>query len=228
VSGTPVWPKEVQTLAPKNAITDPRDTEIPELIPVFDESQTGTREVLQPFTIQRENVTGGKDLTIKTIVYGWQQFTQVKWENDGYGKYMDQFAPKGEKYVFVYLAEYVEGDVPEKDSRAWYFGPHLFRLQVDGRLYDQDSDFVPAIRIKELEVVLGYNGIKGLRPFGYQIVQARGSGNITAIEDPWLHMGRSNVKDGYLVYRVPLESDPATMMLVGAFGSWGQAAWRLA
>jgi hypothetical protein len=219
------WPKEVLQKVPAGGVALPRETEAPLVLKSFDETKPGIRDIRQFFTFSRENVSGGKDLTIKTTVYGWRQFSQVKWYSDGLGQYQYQFAPKNEKYVFVFLAEFMDGNTTEKDPRAWYFGPDQFRLQVDGRLYDQDPNFVPAVRIYELEEIAGYNGIKGLRPYGYTIVQTRRTGNITAIEDPWLRMGISNAKDGYLVYRVPVNS--VNMILVGSFGSWGTAAWRL-
>jgi len=117
-----------------------------------------------------------------------KQLSQVKWYSDRLGQYHYRFAPKGEKYVFVYVAEYMDGNTTEKDPRAWYFGPHLFRIEVDGLLYDQDRECVMAVRIKDLDEV-EYNWIRGLRPFGYLVSQSRGTGNITAIEGPWLHWG---------------------------------------
>jgi len=194
----------------------------------FDELKPGIRNQSQFFTIHRDNVSGYKSLTIKTTVYGWQELSQVKWYSDGYGKYFYQFAPRGEKYVFVYLVEYVDGTTLHEDPGMWYFGPQLFRLQVGDHLYDQDPEFMPEVRLKELEEVEGFNRIKGLRPFGYLITQRRGIGNITADIDPQIRMGINNAKDGYLVYRVPSDADPSEMTLVGNFGGFGSAGWELA
>jgi len=221
----PAWPEEVPENVPGIPPGNANSSSTPILIPEFNESAPGVRDNLQYFTIHRDNVSGNKDLTIKTTVYGWREFYQITWRNDYLGKYLDQVAPNGEKYVFVFLSEYIDGDTPEKDSRAWYFGPNQFRLQVDGRLFSQDPDFSPDVRIQELEEIEGYNGIKGLDPFGFLVTQDLGSGHVSAEPDPWLKMGKSNAKDGFLVYRVPL--DATDMMLVGSFGSWGDAAWRL-
>lgn len=233
---TPPWPDAAAQVAPVRTLAlqpdqagapGPVRTIQPDLIAQLPETSPGLRDRGQYFVIQRDNVTGGKDLTIKTTVYGWRQYTQIKWYSDGLGYYLDQFAPKGEKYVFVFLASYVDGDRPEQDPRPWYFPPHQFRLQIDGRMYDQDQQFVPAVRIKDLEEIENYNGIRGLVPYGYYVYQERGTGKKTAIEDPVMQMGRSNAKDGYLVFRVPENARPEDMALVGTFGSWGVAGWRL-
>jgi hypothetical protein len=217
-------PSIIPTLEPVPLIQPP----VPAILPViFDEEQSGLRNISEYFTIRRQNVTGYKSMTVKTTVYGVREFTQVKWYSDGWGRYMDQFAPKGEKYVFVFLAEFVDGNTPREDPGIWYFGPGLFRLQVDGRLYDQDTDFVPTNRIKELEEIESFSKIKGIPPFGYYIWQERGNGKKIAVLDPWLRMGQSNSADGYLVFRVPAEYDVSDMMLVGNFASFGSAAWRL-
>lgn len=227
---TPAWPEEVLQQVPAGAVPVPTlDLSPPVLVPTFNETMPGLRNLSQFFTIHRENVTGEKDLEIKTTVYGWQELHQVKWYSDSDGKYLYQFAPtKDENYLFVYLVSYVNGNTTEDDPRPWYFGPQQFRLQVEDRMYDQDTEFMPNVRIKEMEDVPGYNKIRGLRPYGYTIVQDQKLGNITAQPDPIMHLGKSNAKDGYLVFRVPAGKDASNMALVGSFGSWGNAAWGLA
>lgn len=226
-------PETMVTLAMNGTIA-PRfygPTEVPRSVnitKVFNPYEPGTRNLSEFFIIHRDNVTGEKDLTIKTTVYGWMKAHQVKWYSDSWGYYMDQVAPKGQDYLFVYLVSYVDGDTAKEDSRAWYFGPEVFRLQVDDRLYDQTTIFTPEMRIKELETVPNFNKIRGLHAYGYTVVQTRGTGNITAEEDPWMHLGVANAKDGYLVYQIPANTDPSMMSLNGAFGSWGGAGWRLA
>lgn len=226
----PAWPEEVLQQVPAGIVTIPTlDPSPPVLIPTFNESMPGIRNVSQFFTIHRDNVSGLKNLEIKTTVYGWQELHQVKWYSDSDGKYLDQFTPsRYENYLFVYLVSYVNGNTTKDDPRPWYFGPQVFRLQVEDRMYDQDTEFMPNVRLKEMEEVPGYNQIRGLRPYGYTIVQDQKIGNITAQPDPYMKLGASNAKDGYLVFRIPAGKDASTMMLVGSFGSWGTAAWRLA
>jgi hypothetical protein len=226
VKPVPTWPVEVLQQVPTTLPT-PEET-LPVILKVpFDEEKSGIRNISEYFTIRRQNVSGYKSMTLKTTVYGSREYTQIKWYSDGYGKYLDQFAPHGEKYVFVFLAEYVDGNTPREDPGLWYFGPGQFRLQYDRRLYEQDPDFVPTNRVKELEEIASFNGIRGIPPFGYYIWQDAGTGQKTAVENPWIRMGQSNSVDGYLVYKVPEEYNVSRMLLVGNFASFGTAAWRL-
>jgi hypothetical protein len=222
---TPAWPDEVMKNVPASL---PSVDPIPVILDTpFDEEKSGLRNMSEFFTIRRQNVSGYKSMTVKSTVYGVREYTQVKWYSDGYGKYLDQFAPPGEKYVFVFLAEYMDGSTQKEDPHVWYFPPGQFRLQVDRRLYDQDPDFVPTNRIKELEEIENFNKIRGISPFGFYLWQESGSGKKIPVLNPYLLMGQTNAVDGYLVYRVPENYSVSDMTLVGNFASFGEAAWRL-
>jgi len=194
---------------------------------IFNPYLSGVRNMSQDFSWHRENVSGYKDMNVNVTVWGWSRFHQVKYYSDFWGKYIDQFAPEDKDYLFVYVAEYMDGPNQSSDPRMWAFGSSSFRLQYHGYLLDQTTDIDPVSRVKELENTPNFNNDSWIRPFDTFIEVDQVTGARTPIDPQWIRMGRSNARNGYLVFLIDHDSDIRDYSLNGNFASFGTAAWRL-
>ena len=68
-------------------------------------------------------------------------------------------------------------------------------------------------------------------PYGYKIVQEKGSGIISAQSLEWLMGGRSNAWDGYCIFQIPREDtegnpvNATNTKILGNFGNLGGQVW---
>jgi len=111
----------------------------------------------------------------------------------------------------------------------WIFDETSFRLQVKGKLYENDQSHNPVNVIRELDTKYDYYDTVITRPFGWDI---RYSGKnpetagYVAERRGWLRWGEGNAVDGYIMYEIPETTMEEDILLTGSFSRFGTAYWR--
>jgi hypothetical protein len=201
-------------------------------VPTFDSYLPGGRELGQQFTWHRDNVSGLKDMDVNVTVWGYRMLPYYRYWYLGSGTYHYQQPDAGMKYLFVYVAIWVPGDISTNDARLWLPAADHYVVQYKDRLIDLDptySDYGPyeGITISELQDVTDYTNSTRIGYYGKHLALDR-SGNVFLESDAVVHGGESNTISGYIIYQVPEDAQPEDIAVLGSFYAFGSAYWRLA
>jgi hypothetical protein len=205
---------------------------VPQALSTYTEDQyyPGLRLMGQMYTWKRLDVSGLKDMEINTVVYGGKLLPAYHWRSEQWQEYFLEFPQKGNQFLVVFLAQWMNGTTQNDDPSMWGFGPEHFGISVGDRVYPPDPGYSPNLRIRELEQISDLGDVEYLKPYGYS-VEYSGDVNATAnagwIARPrsWLRMGFSNRWDGYIVFQVPAAVELSDAIVVANFGEFGDAAW---
>jgi hypothetical protein len=133
--------------------------------------------------------------------------------------------------VFV-RTEMEEGDNPSShDPRIWIFNANDYVLQYQGQLYNQtpESERYPCQPIMDFQYTYPLNDDVIVGDYGkinYLNMQNPTAGR-QCLDDPVLRMGKSNARDGYIIYTVPQDAQLSDMVIIGSFSSFGSPWWYL-
>ncbi|MGA2122163.1 MAG: zinc ribbon domain-containing protein [Methanoregula sp.] len=193
-------------------VTQPPVT--PTVIPTTPETKeeymhrTGGMYLGQGFIINRQNVSGYKDLKVNVSVYRYRFFDGFNESGDaasGTTVYIPRVPDPGEKFLFVFVRMEMPGTDETNDPRMWGFSSSLFAIQYNGSLISEYSKHVKCEPIKEMENTWTQNGDISISDYGYTRVESIAhptSGNGCSYNS-YLRFGKSNAWDGYIIYQVP-------------------------
>jgi hypothetical protein len=174
---------------------------------------------------KRDNVTMGlpgtdtEDMSVHVTVYGYRMFGSVNWRSLSWGTntYFREGAGDGMKWLFVFARSYSD----ERMSRMWGIQPNQFFVSINGNLYQNTEELMPAIRLKEFDDILltdpaGHKFAATVKPYGYlRTYNSEGMETVEAIG--FLKAGISNAHDGYIIYKIPAETKPEDIQVIGTF-----------
>jgi len=191
---------------------------------------TRGRYLGETFTVHRDNISGYKDMTLTFSVYNYQ-FLQY-YEESGAGDWGTHHwwmhkAPAGQKFLFLFLREEMEGSDGSRDPRIWGFGPSTIAVNANGRIVGQDPNHYPCIAIRQMENTGNFNDDSRVSDFGKLRIQSLQDGKQSCEDLGVLRMGRSNQWDGYLIYLVPIDTTPDQIQVSWGFAGFGDAWWTL-
>lgn len=192
--------------------------------------RTRGRYLGESFTIQRSNVSGYKDLTLTFSVYNYrflQYYEESGADNWGTHHWWIHKAPAGQKFLFLFLREEMEGSDGSRDPRIWGFGSPSIAVTANGRIVEQDFNHYPCIAIRQMENTGNFNDDSRVSDFGKIRIQSLHDGKQTCEDLGVLRMGRSNQWDGYLIYLVPIDTTPDQIKVAWNFAGFGDAWWTL-
>lgn len=170
--------------------------------------------------INRSMDTG--DLHTAVTVYGYKflpsyHYYSVSWARP----FLVKPERKDDQFLFVFINMYSDGD----DVRQYGIDYNHFAVQIGDRLYNPDFFDYPERRIIEFDEVQNFARTESIKPYGYRIVQEKGSGIISAQKDEWLMGGRSNAWDGYIIYQVPYNATANETKVIGSFANLAPQSW---
>jgi hypothetical protein len=224
------------TIEPVTTITqEPTQSPTPEPTPyIYQEFAPGFRYKGELFSWKRMNVQGEKDMYISTVVYGHKELPYYNWYSEQYQKQFPEYPEDGNKFLIVYVTQWMQGDTIQSDPSLWGFNWSHFAVSYQGQKYDVDKYYEPSIRIQELNDTWDYKHIGRITPYGYDIeyrstTNARDNAGWIAIEKQYLRMGENPPArwDGYIVYQVPKEATPEDIQIIADFDTFGNALWQL-
>jgi len=184
--------------------------------------------------VQGINGEGTKDLHTLVTVYDYKFMDSYRWWSVSWArKFVVKPDSRDEQFLFVFVNMYSDdrGDGAGDDVRQYGMGCDHFSVQIDGRIYQTEWIEYPERRITEFDNLYTYDHVTTPGPYGFKIVQEKGSGVIRAEQLEWLMGGRSNAWDGYCLYQVPrndAEGNPVNATntkIIGNFGNLGGQCW---
>jgi hypothetical protein len=193
--------------------------------PELQKYRAGGHDMGEDFSWRRDDVSGSKDLLMHASVYGYRIEPTYQWWSVSWGQYFTQVPNEGMKYLFVYVKIWMEGNSTNWDPRIYGFDTSHFLVQIDNHLYQADPEYVPPIRIKELEEVWNKGNVSRIGPFG--CLRINDHGLESCIGGQWVRMGDENGLDGFIVYQVPEKTRPEDISVLGQFRGFGSAWWSL-
>jgi hypothetical protein len=223
---TPVQTSTVTTWTP-----EPTPAAIPTLeADYIDPFAPGQRSQGQWFKFYRSEVQGLKNLQVGIIAYRSKFLDRYTWYNPSTGNYFSQRPATGNRYFAVWVNQEMIGETITEDPSFWAFDERAFAVQVGNELFTTQNNvsYSPVIRIKEFDDYTTYDDAITAPPFGYYVRYTAvnpEAGGYAAEKLGWLRLGKPI--DGFLLFEVPRESQLRDMQLLGEFGTFGKAAWKL-
>lgn len=177
----------------------------------------GERDLGEPFSIHRDNVSGFKSLDLNITVYRYKILRHLTAWSISWGRFIEVDPDPGYIYLAVFINVEMVGNNSSQDPRMWGFSEEVYRLQYGSIVITRSQDYDPSWQIMEMDTVSDLNNVERVSAYGYRK------------DEPvyYLRMGRSNCWDGYLIYTVPETEPVSDMSLLGSFGGFGSAWWRL-
>ena len=217
--GTPEPTPEPTSIAVIETTT-PEPAPTPEPTPTMSEEQlmeqsNGLR-MGKWISFTRLNVSGYKDLTFHTRVWGWTEAPSVEWWSYQWGRYFRDGPGGDNKYLFVYVDSYSD----EGSARMWGLACDNYYVDVKGSVHQFTEDLLlPAIRLKMFDEIWDSRHLENLKPYGYIRTQDDLNRD-TAIPLGFLKAGYSNMWSGYCVASIPYDTDVRKdVRILGQFGS---------
>lgn len=181
--------------------------------------------------VQGINGEGKKDLRTLVTVYDYKFMDSYHWYSVSWArKFVVKPDDSKDQFLFIFINMYSD-DIFADDVRQYGMDCSHFTIQLDERLYFADYFEYPERRITEFDNLYTYDHIETPGPYGYLIVQEKGSGVISAQRKEWLMGGRSNSWDGYCQYQIPRQDqfgnsvNQTNIKVVGNFDNLGGIAW---
>jgi len=169
------------------------------------------------------NASGLKDLLVHVTVYGHRFEPSYHWWSVSWAQYFKEEPAAGKKFLFIYVNMWMDD---ASDPRMWGMEENHFVVQVGQDLYYPDTGYQKQLRIKELEEVFDYNNVVRIQPYGY--FRTYDSGAETAIPYYWLHAGKNNAWDGFIIYQIPKNATTKNIKVLGRFDNFaGNQWWQL-
>lgn len=184
--------------------------------------------------VQGINSQGTKDLHTLVTVYDYEFLDSYRWWSVSWArKFVVKPDDKADQFLFVFVNMYSDdaGDGRGDDVRQYGMGCDHFSAQVDGRIYYAGWVEFPERRITEFDNLYTYDHVQTPGPYGFKIVQEKGSGIISAQQLEWLMGGRSNSWDGWCMFQLPREDtegnpvNATNTKILGNFGNLGGQVW---
>ena len=170
----------------------------------------------------RPDVMGNRSMRTWVTVYGYKFLPYFRYYSTSWGRYFRESPVESNtKYLFVYVNLYADDTNGAGDVRQWVFPQDAFTVQVKDKLYYATEYFDPTRRIKEMENVWAYDRATQIGPYGYKIVQEKGTGIYSAELLETLYAGRSNAVDGYIIFVVPSDANENNTKIHGSFANLG-------
>jgi hypothetical protein len=185
-------------------------------------------------SVQGINSQGTKDLHTLVTVYDYKFMDAYHWWSvSWYRNFVNKPEDRNDQYLFFFVNMYSDdaGDGRGDDVRQYAMGCNDFSAQVEDRIYYPEWIEYPERRITEFDNMYNFAHVETPGPYGYLIVQEKGSGIITAEQKEWLMGGRSNAHDGWCLVEVPRKDSQGNPVnatntkILGNFGNLGGTAW---
>ncbi len=194
--------------------------------------RTGGKYLGQSFSIDRQDVSGYKDLKVNVSVYQYRfldAFNESGDASSGTDVYIPHIPDPGKKFLFIFVRMEMPGTDENNDARMWGFDSSLFSLQYNGSLISEDSNHVKCEPIKEMENTWTQNGDIRVSDYGYTRVASitNPTNGYDCEDNSYLRFGKSNAWDGYIIYQVPKTASDKNLIVSASFGGFGSAWWYL-
>jgi hypothetical protein len=192
-------------------------------------TRTNGRYLGDIFVIDRNDVTGYKDLKVNVTVYRFRfydSFNESGSTSLGTSTYITRLPDPGNKFLFVFVRMEVPSSDQTNDPRMWGFGSSLFAVQYKGAVIPQYSKHVKCEPILEMESVGTQDNTVRVLDYGFSRSVSIGGG-YGCQSDSYLHFGKSNAWDGYIIYQVPKEASNTDLRVVSSLGGFGNPWWYL-
>jgi len=186
--------------------------------------RTNGRYLGENFGWRRDDVVGLQDMIVNVSVYDYEMFDSYQWYSPGTAKYFYQRAPKGMKYLFVFIRMELEGTTSRNDPFAFAYSSKYYGAQYQGRLWPEDDQHQKGIEIKEMQT---HQTVQGMQPFDYGWARLYKGNRDEYIFTDTISVGKSNAMDGYIIYVIPEGAGPDDVIITADFQGWGVAWWKL-
>jgi zinc-ribbon domain len=195
-------------------------------------ARTGGKYLGQSFIIDRQNVSGYKDLKVNVSVYRYRFFDAFNESGDassGTTVYIRHLPDPGRKFLFVFVRMEMPGIDETNDPRMWGFGSSLFAVQYNGSLITEYANYSKCEPIKEMENTWTQNGDIRISDYGYTRIDsiAHPTNGDCCSDNAYLRFGRSNAWDGYIIYQVPRDASDKNLIVSASFSGFGNGWWYL-
>jgi hypothetical protein len=192
----------------------------------FNASTPGERNLGQSFEWTVNNVSGLADIHYNFTAYAFRDLgSNYTYHSKDWGQNFNQSADPGKKFIAVWIRGIGEGT-------TWIgWGADRFNLW----LYGNTTIKPEATHLEDLPIRYGS---ENYRPAVILNLENRTNPDGSWLSDEWygwkdgheldrLEPGKSNAFDGFIIYQVPLQTNPEDLRLAGWFGFYGTAIWYL-
>jgi len=186
--------------------------------------------------VQGINGMGTKDLSMYATVYDYRFLDSYRWWSvSWYRKFVVKPDDRENQFLFFFVNLYSDdaGDGSGDDVRPYGNQCNDFSAQVEDRIYFTEWIEYPERRITEFDNMYNFAHVETPGPYGYKIVQEKGTGIISAQQLEHVFGGRSNAWDGWCMVEVPRKDSQGNPVnatntkILGNFGMFGQVWWQL-
>jgi hypothetical protein len=187
-------------------------------------------------SVQGINSQGTKDLSTYVTVYDAKFLDSYRWWSvSWYRKFVVKPENREDQFLFFFVNMYSDdrGDGLGDDVRQYGHQCNDFSAQVEDRVYYTEWIEYPERRVTEFDALYNFAHVETPGPYGYKIVQEKGTGIISAQSLEWLMGGRSNAWDGWCMVEIPRKDSQGNPVnatntkVLGNFGTFGQVWWQL-
>lgn len=162
------------------------------------------------------------DLSSWVTVYGYKLLPSYHWYSVSWARnFLVRPEDRNNQFLFFFVNEYID----EYSTRQFGFDCQHFGASYKGRMYYPDPLEYPERRITEFDEIQNYGRTESMKPFGYKIVQEKGTGIISSERQEFLFAGRSNAWDGYCIVEIPHDAKPEEISIYGSFANLGGTHW---
>jgi hypothetical protein len=175
------------------------------------------------------NSSQRKPMDFGVVVYDHKWVNSYSWWSDANGQYYKQQPTPGNKYLFVWVHEELFGDPSTHIPLIPGFNVRTFNVQYKLYQYFNDTDYNPVNTILEFDTKADYYSTSRTSAFGFTrtyMGESTKFGGWSAEQKYDLYIGKGNAWDGYIIFQVPASANDSDTILVGNFGSYGQAYWK--
>ena len=170
-----------------------------------------------------------KPIDVGIVVYDHKFLNSYTWWSDVNGQYYKELPRPGYKFLFVWVHEELFGDPKTNIPLIAGLDERCFVVQYKDTFYYNDTTYNPVNHILEYDTKPDYYRISRTSAFAYTrkfIGTNYKYGGWIAEHQMDLYIGQGNSWDGYIIYQVPTPATDSDTILVGNFGSYGNAFWR--
>lgn len=195
------------------------------------EYQSGIRKFAHPFSFIRINSSGLEEMKFSLNVYDYKILNKLHWYNPVDAKYYTMMPAQNKTFLMIFVNIYLDNTLG-KVGQMHLFDDTRFNIQIGNMLY-APYGYERWKRFTENDYAYNLNDDYRAQAYDYQILysrdlQYRSTAGMYAVQKSVLYGGVSNAEDGYILYEIPANTNPESILVIAGLSGFGQPVWKLA
>ena len=189
----------------------------------FNSTIPGERNIGQWYNFTIENVSGYKQASYHYTVYRAYFVNDYQYHDENWGQWFDQFPTQGNKYLFVWIAGYLD----DSSTDWWGWDQDRFPIWYNNEAIQPEpvimasSQYVGIFRGNDHpRIIAGMENTSYLDGFTWSGDEY---GFYDGIQVDRMEPGITNAMQGYAIYQVPIESNLLSVRV--AMNTYTDQAW---